>query len=83
MIYAVVWLEDAPANATEKIREIDDTAYLGYAPKMHLVSYKGTPSSLSNLLELEESDPAVLITQVSKYFGLANKDMWNWMVEHG
>lgn len=85
MIYVVIPVEDDSKESLETI--IQDTGlptYMGYAPNIFLVDFKGTSPELCEKVGIgEPSEVTGLIVPLSGYYGYASTDFWQWVKANG
>ena len=84
MIYAIVPLEKGK-DLEEVVKNVDEGAYMDYAPQVYFVSYKGSSAELVQHLGFtskSESPTTGLVLRVGHHQGYANSALWEWMLAH-
>lgn len=79
MLYAVIPF--SPTQAFSKnLAEVEAQVYMDYGPQLYFVSYKGTTRELAKALGFEDSSAGEgVVLSIANYWGLASKDLWEWI----
>lgn len=87
MLYAIIPLEENRFAKeddwlSQRVKALDPTAYVHYAPHFYLVSYPGTSMELAKEVGFSnkaETTIAGVILNVTYYYGHASPDIWEWL----